>query len=168
MVGRRVEARRNDVLVLEAACQVFAESGVEAPVALVAQRAGVGMGSLYRRYPTKDALLRDVCVVGLEVAVEMVEKVSVEGDWERVLAAAAQAKVGRFVGLAAKSADGEVRKARERLDEAVGQALGRARFAGLRDDVTGADLLRVVEMLSAVEPVHLERCLALVVDGLRR
>ncbi|MEK8142820.1 helix-turn-helix domain-containing protein [Streptomyces sp. M10(2022)] len=53
----RADARRNRGRVLKAAREVFAAQGVDAPVSTVARRAGVGVATLYRRFPTRSALL---------------------------------------------------------------------------------------------------------------
>jgi AcrR family transcriptional regulator len=57
MTTLRADAERNRGLVLEAARSVFAEHGLEAGVAEVAERAGVGVATIFRRFPTKDDLL---------------------------------------------------------------------------------------------------------------
>lgn len=57
--GARADARRNRERVLDAARAVFAEHGIDAPMATVARRAGVGVATLYRHFPTRDALMRD-------------------------------------------------------------------------------------------------------------
>jgi AcrR family transcriptional regulator len=63
--GRRAEAARNDERILESARAVFvADPG--APISAVAAHAGVGVGALYRRYPSKEELLRKLCADGLE------------------------------------------------------------------------------------------------------
>ncbi|WP_221353546.1 TetR/AcrR family transcriptional regulator [Streptomyces beigongshangae] len=56
--GLRADARRNRARILVAARAVFAEHGIDAPVAAVARRAGVGVATLYRRFPTRDDLVR--------------------------------------------------------------------------------------------------------------
>lgn len=62
--GRRAEAARNDERILESARAVFvADPG--APISAVAEHAGVGVGALYRRYPSKEELLRTICADGL-------------------------------------------------------------------------------------------------------
>lgn len=62
--GRKAQAARNDELILEAARAVFvADPG--APISAVAERAGVGISALYRRYPSKEELLRKLCTDGL-------------------------------------------------------------------------------------------------------
>lgn len=56
--GLRADAQRNRGRILVAARAVFAEHGIDAPMATVARRAGVGVATLYRRFPTRDALVR--------------------------------------------------------------------------------------------------------------
>src|SRR3954449_122846 len=62
--GRRAQAARNDAAILEAARAVFI-ANPSAPIAEVAKRAGVGISALYRRYASKEALLRELCADGL-------------------------------------------------------------------------------------------------------
>ncbi|KUF19332.1 TetR/AcrR family transcriptional regulator [Streptomyces silvensis] len=71
----RADARRNRERILEAARQVFADQGVDAPTSAVARRAGVGAATLYRRFPTRDALVTaafaeqlDVCAAAFDEA----------------------------------------------------------------------------------------------------
>ncbi|MGM7424419.1 MULTISPECIES: TetR/AcrR family transcriptional regulator [unclassified Cellulosimicrobium] len=64
--GRQREARANDTAILAAAREVFALQGHGAPISEVAQRAGVGVGSVYRRYPTKEALVEALHVAAVE------------------------------------------------------------------------------------------------------
>lgn len=70
--GRRAQAARNDGLILQAARDVFT-SDPEAPISTVAQRAGVGIGALYRRYGNKEGLLRALCADGLHRYVREIE-----------------------------------------------------------------------------------------------
>lgn len=62
--GRKAQAARNDGLILEAARAVFLADAT-APISAVAERAGVGISALYRRYPSKEVLLRTLCHEGL-------------------------------------------------------------------------------------------------------
>ncbi|WP_435591525.1 TetR/AcrR family transcriptional regulator [Nocardia sp. bgisy118] len=62
--GRKAQAARNDGLILDAARAVFL-ADANAPIAAVAERAGVGISALYRRYPSKEVLLRTLCHEGL-------------------------------------------------------------------------------------------------------
>jgi len=56
----RADARRNREQLLRAAAETFAEQGVEASLDEIARRAGVGIGTLYRHFPSRDALIADV------------------------------------------------------------------------------------------------------------
>jgi AcrR family transcriptional regulator len=76
----RRDAAQNRDRVIAAANQVFAEQGLEAGVAEIARAAGVGMGTLYRRFPTKEALI-DALVRGvLEAIIEMATRALQEPD----------------------------------------------------------------------------------------
>ena len=78
--GRQAEARRNDRLILEAAREVFVEDP-DAPISAVAERAGVGIGALYRRYASKEELLRRLCSEGLRRYIAEAEAaLAEEGD----------------------------------------------------------------------------------------
>jgi AcrR family transcriptional regulator len=81
--GRKAQAARNDEAILSAARAVFlADPG--APVSAVAQAAGVGMSALYRRYPSKEDLVRRLCTIGLQTYIDIAEDcVNDDGDpWE--------------------------------------------------------------------------------------
>src|SRR5215475_4953452 len=78
--GRYAEAARNDRLVLDAAREVFTSQGFDAPVSAVAQRAGVGIGSLYRRYGSKTELLQRLCTLAMEQAIEAAQAALAVGD----------------------------------------------------------------------------------------
>src|SRR3981081_2261838 len=82
--GRQAGPRRTDRAVLDAAREVFAVHGPDASVAQVAARAGVGMGSLYRRYPTKEALLQHLCRASMDQQVAAAEEALQGGrdPWE--------------------------------------------------------------------------------------
>ncbi|MCQ0017811.1 TetR/AcrR family transcriptional regulator [Actinomadura madurae] len=64
--GPQARAARNDRALIEAAREVFIAQGFDAPVSAIAERAGVGMGSLYRRYATKEELLQRLCADSME------------------------------------------------------------------------------------------------------
>ena len=70
--GRRAGAARNDQRILQSARAVFVDDP-KAPIALVAERAGVGISALYRRYPSKEDLLRRLCADGLERYIAVAE-----------------------------------------------------------------------------------------------
>ena len=64
--GRRAEARRNNERILAAAREVLIEQGYDASMASIAERAGVGIGALYRRYPSKDELIVQMSIAGMD------------------------------------------------------------------------------------------------------
>ncbi len=72
MSGRRAQAVRNDGLILQAARAVFL-TDPGAPISEVAKRAGVGISALYKRYPSKEELLRKLCHDGLATYVAETE-----------------------------------------------------------------------------------------------
>jgi AcrR family transcriptional regulator len=70
--GRQAEAARNDERILEAARAVFVENPAS-PISEVARRAGVGISAVYRRFDSKEDLLRRLCSDGLDLFIEAVE-----------------------------------------------------------------------------------------------
>lgn len=70
--GRRAQAARNDEVILDAARAVFV-ANPDAPISAVAEHAGVGISALYRRYPSKEELLRKLCGDGLQRYIAEVE-----------------------------------------------------------------------------------------------
>ena len=81
--GRQAEARRNDLVVLEAARDVFTAQGADAPVSAVAKHAGVGMGTLYRRYGSKTELLQRLCVLAMDQALAAADDALAASDpWD--------------------------------------------------------------------------------------
>ena len=71
--GRQAQARRNDGVILTAAREVFLRDP-KAPVAAVAEAAGVGISALYRRYPSKEVLLQTLCADGLRRYIEVADE----------------------------------------------------------------------------------------------
>ncbi|WP_130796957.1 TetR/AcrR family transcriptional regulator [Streptomyces otsuchiensis] len=80
--GVRADARRNRERVLVAARTVFAERGIDAPMAAVARRAGVGVATLYRHFPTRDALVRAAFAQQMETCARaLTEALAVPDPW---------------------------------------------------------------------------------------
>jgi AcrR family transcriptional regulator len=77
--GRRQQAAQNDGAILDAAREVFL-ADPRAPIAAVAQRAGVGISALYRRYPGKEDLLRTLCHDGLRRFIAEAERAAGEPE----------------------------------------------------------------------------------------
>lgn len=174
--GRQAEARRNDDAVLEAARIVFATQGPDAPMSAVAAQAGVGMGSLYRRFATKAEMLNFLCEASLRQQIEIAEAALSLPDPLAALGlyvtGCVEHRVGVFTLLA-----GEIIPAaqtRALALEAHGlleRIVTRARGAGvLRPDVGGVDIYRLVELFSRRsfgDPAADQRLVVLVLDGLR-
>jgi AcrR family transcriptional regulator len=160
--GLRADATRNRVAILTAARQVFAEQGLRAPLEEIARRAGVGIATLYRRFPTRERL----------VAAALIEKII---QFER---AASQALAepdpwDGFAGLVRRicelqandrglsdllsmtlPASEEVERLRAKAHSHVAQLVARAKAAGrLRPDFAAEDLLLVLIANAAVAHV---------------
>jgi AcrR family transcriptional regulator len=179
--GRQAEAERNDRLVLDAAREVFATQGFDAPVSAVARRAGVGMGSLYRRYGSKTELLQRLCTLAMEQAIEAAETAAMAEDaWsglvEYVRTCVAFGS-GAFTPLAGTfQTTPDMWRASRHGRGLVETVVARAQRDGcLRPDVTALDVAWLVEQFSrrrAAAPTGEDdnvqrRLLAIALDGLR-
>jgi AcrR family transcriptional regulator len=166
----RADALRNRAAVLAAAEAVFAEHGTDAGVELVAERAGVGKATVYRSFPTKEALLAEVVSRQLDAWLEA--NASAEGDAMTVLrgllrAAAAAKVLGEGTGLASLA------RARERWLETLAAILARA-DGSLRADATAEEVTtlfggvcRVLVARGEADPEVWHRHAELVADAFR-
>lgn len=155
--GRRAEAARNDLRILDAARAVFT-ADPEAPIAAVAERAGVGIGALYRRYPSKDALLQRLSLDGLQRYLAAAEDaLADEGDpWSAFaqfmhhsLDEGTGSLTLRFAGRF--SATPELYRLGAAAQDATKRLLDRTRAAGaLRAEIEVGDLSLIFEQLQAV------------------
>ncbi|GAA0399772.1 TetR/AcrR family transcriptional regulator [Microbispora corallina] len=177
--ARRGRAARNDSVILDAARAVFLEDP-KAPIAAVAERAGVGMSALYRRYAGKEDLLRRLCHDGLRRFIAEAEAADAEPDgWaaftrflERVVEADVHSLTVHLAGTFTPTP--EMRRDAERAG-ALGAALaGRAAASGrLRRDVVTGDVGLVLEGCAAIrvpDPGRTRelrlRHLAMLLDGM--
>jgi AcrR family transcriptional regulator len=179
--GRQAEAERNDRLVLDAARTVVARHGPDASVAAIAAAAGVGMGSLYRRYGSKADLLRHLCTLAMQDTIGAAERALADPDPWAGLAAYIQACVAQRTGALGALAGSiettpEMWAISKRSREFQDKLLRRARQAGvLRPDVTALDVAWLIEALGRsgpAEPVAEDeiikrRLTAVAIDGLR-
>lgn len=177
----RADARRNVDALLEAAAAVFAVSGVDAPVREIAERAGVGMGTVYRHFPQRSDLVAavfrhqvDACADAAAVLARTHPAGEALAQWMQRYAAFIAAKRGLasalHSGLPAYEALREYFN--ERLQPALSALLHAAASAGeVRGDVEADDLLGAVASLcmqaSTDRPDQARRMVALLVDGLR-
>jgi AcrR family transcriptional regulator len=151
--ARRAEVERNDRALLEAARAVVAEDGAHASVATIAARAGVGVGTLYRRYRTKDQLFQRLCALTMgEYATAAEEGLALDDPWEGLahfVAAAVLAGTGALGPIAGEvEVTDEMSAVSARGDAAAEKVIRRAQAAGaLRDDVGPVDVALLIEQL---------------------
>jgi AcrR family transcriptional regulator len=180
--GRQAEARRNDLAVLDAARDVFTAHGADAPISAVAKRAGVGMGTLYRRYGSKTELLQRLCVLAMEQALDAAdEALKADDPWTGLadyIRACIEVRSGALASLAGQiETTAEMRSTARRGMACMARIAARAHQAGsLRADVTSLDMTWLIEQFSrrAPDPVDPEeernvrsRLVAIALDGLR-
>ncbi|GAA3089117.1 TetR/AcrR family transcriptional regulator [Streptosporangium carneum] len=176
----RADARRNYERLLAAAATAFAEQGTEASLEDVARAAGVGIGTLYRHFPTRRALLEAVLhdsMVTLDArARELLESGSPQEallEWLRHLVVHTTAYRGLAATLMSslRDPDSELYSSCETMRSNGARLLAAAQRAGaIRQDVTGADLMKLVNAIAwAAEHAEddADRLLGLVMDGLR-
>jgi AcrR family transcriptional regulator len=179
----RADAIRNRERVLEAAKAVFNQGGPEASLEAVARHAGVGIGTLYRHFPTREALYEAVYRREVEQLVELAKHLEAETapiealrQWLRAGVEFMATKKGMAAALAmaAHGSSELVAYSLERLTRALGDLLQRAMAAGdIRADIDPEDVLRtLVGMCYALDrPGWQAKVLRLVdvfIDGLRR
>ena len=177
----RADAARNRAKIVEAAKAAFSERGLETQMEDVARRAEVGVGTLYRHFPTKDALVRALIVDKMERMAE-VARAALEaegtdpwGAFEGVLVKGAEQQVAdRALAQVFASQPQEVFQSaiRDETDLAarLGELLMRAKRAGqARPDVEPEDIPTVMCGLGAVvqNGRNWQRYLRLMLDGFR-
>jgi AcrR family transcriptional regulator len=179
--GRRAQAARNDQLILEAARAVFV-ADPDAPIAAVADQAGVGMGAVYRRFPSKEELLRRLAGDGLRRYIAEAEAALADhGDpWTafagflgRIVDADTNSFTLRLAGAFTPTND--LYHDAASANQLTLALLERTKAAGaVRADLDGNDLSFLFEQLASVrlgDPARTRqlrhRYLALLLDGLR-
>jgi AcrR family transcriptional regulator len=150
----RADALRNRERVLEAAKAVFSAGGPDASLEAVARRAAVGIGTLYRHFPTREALFEAVYRREIEQLGELAEQLKGEAEpvealrrWMRSNVEVVATKKGMLAALApAMDGSSELYAySFDRLTKAVGALLDRAVAAGeIRADIGPEDLLRAL------------------------
>jgi AcrR family transcriptional regulator len=180
----RADARRNRALVLETAEAVFTAKGIAASTEEIARQAGVGIGTVFRHFPTKEALLEAIIVGRLRRLADEAESLSTADDPGAALFAFFTRAVDQsstkiaFVDALASSGvdvDDAIAEVGHDLRQAMGRLLSRAQRAGaVRDDVGVNELIALLAGTSrAAEFAGWDRdttarTLAVVFDGLRR
>ncbi|MET9256597.1 helix-turn-helix domain-containing protein [Streptomyces sp. NPDC003717] len=180
----RADALRNRERIVAAAREMFTEHGPDVPLDDIARRAGVGNATVYRNFPDRDALVREVVCSVMDRTAGAAEVALAEtGDafeaLERFVHVAADERISALCPMVATTFDKfhpDLEAARERVERLVAEVMDRARTAGqLRDDVGVGDLMIAVAQLSRPPAgtqcpnvdrfVH--RHLQLFLDGLR-
>ncbi|MEV6768103.1 helix-turn-helix domain-containing protein [Nocardia sp. NPDC051030] len=180
----RADARSNRDQILSAALAVFRERGTEVPMKEIADRAGVGVGTLYRRFPDRDALITATARAHLERLADMAATSSREESsaWlalTRFLRECAEMRLGAMFSaiepaahLAVQS-DPRLTETRTSVTDLITQMTRQAQDDGdLRTDLTPEDIghLMTLQIYTRAAESHssaINRVLAIVLDGLR-
>jgi len=180
----RADAQRNYARLLDAASAAFLEHGAD-DVSLeeIARRAGVGIGTLYRHFPTRQALLEAVYrdqVAALEARAQELLKAEPPGDaladWLRALMKFSSTKHSLTSALLASlGQDSDLLSSSSQVIRGAADALlARAQEAGVvRPDADSGDVIRLVHAVNIAtqrgpaDPGQADRMLTLILDGLR-
>jgi AcrR family transcriptional regulator len=179
----RKDAERNRKRILHAAAEVFSERGLDASLDDVARRAGVGVGTVYRRFPDKETLVAELFQDRIDELVAVAEQACAADDaWTGLvsflehIAATMSGDLGlRQMMLFATYGKDRVAYAREQMRPVVARLVARAQEAGqLRGDFSATDVPMIAFMLSKAteyaapaRPGLWQRYLALIIDSLR-
>jgi AcrR family transcriptional regulator len=175
----RADARRNYEKLIRAARDAFAADGASASLEAIARRAQVGIGTLYRHFPTRQDLLETVYVDEVEAICRSADDLADLEPWEALstwlkrfvgFAATKRALSDELVNLIDRDAD-VFRTCGASIFTAGTRLLERAQDAGVvRRDTDFADVGRLVggiAVVKAVDPGQVERLLDIALDGLR-
>lgn len=174
----RADAVRNRQRILAIAEATFASEGLGVSVDEVAARAGVGIGTLYRHFPTKDALFEAIVVERIAHSVAHAQALAESAAGEalpqlvRELVRNGEHKRDFVDALGARgfTFGPETTRMKDELRRAIGVLLGRAQAAGtIRKDVTAADIVALVRGIfaSGEDARSRQRHLEIVLAGLR-
>jgi AcrR family transcriptional regulator len=173
----RRDARHNRDRILDAACRCFASRGLDIGVDEIAEAAGVGVGTLYRRFPSKASLIHAILERRLDELQPAIDRALAAEDpsvglSELVTAMVAQQIDDRgFLQMLLLRDDSEALpdRIRRRFLSPLERLLARAQRAGLvREDIDPSDLPAILRMASAsaLAPSEWRRHLGVLLDGL--
>jgi AcrR family transcriptional regulator len=179
----RADAVKNRQRILEAAEAIFAAEGVSVPVDAVAERAGVGVGTLYRHFPTKEALFEAIVTTRLEILVEIAQShvgASDPGDalfsFLGEFAQQASAKHDLFDALSSAGIDikstcaGRVDEMKRSIDVLLQRAV---EARSVRSDISTEEMIGLVAGVcqsqghAGYDDATVQRLVKIVCDGLR-
>ncbi len=183
----RADARRNRDQIIAAARTIFAECGPEIPMEEIARSAGVGVGTLYRRFPDRDSLIRAVAVESFARVLEDAKAAAKEEPtaWQalvRLLYQSAELQLSVQLSMLSQRAlailkeDPAVSALREKLlAEVDGMVRGAQAEGRLRRDVGTGDIAQLFAMrlrppratTPEIARMAADRCTAIMIDGLQ-
>ena len=179
----RADAARNHEKILAAAEETFALEGVTVPIDLVAERAGVGIGTLYRHFPTKESLYEAIVMTRLTQLLELADEYAKDPDAGQALysflhefAGQAAQKKDLFEALSQAGIDFKARFSSliDELMAKVDALRSRAVDSGaVRSDVATADIIGLVvgschaAGQSGIDPAGLDRLINIVIAGIQ-
>lgn len=177
----RADAQRSFDALLQAAKDVFAIAGVDAPIRDIAAKAGLGLGTLYRHFPQRSDLIAAVFRREIDDCAEAASELALRHDAFEALRLWMQRFSAFFAtkrGLAGALHSGEPAYAalpghfEARLRPALERLLTAATAAGrIRSDIAAQDLLGAIASLSMTgvgEPAQAQKMVALLADGLQQ
>ena len=178
---RRADARRNREAIISAARAIVAEQGVEAQIQDVARKAGVGVGTVYRHFPTKDALMAELigqCALeNAEIARAALAEAPPQDAFSTLVLRAcesmeADAAKRRVWGVASDKAVAMAEESKGDMHEACREVITTAqRAGGLRKDFQPEDMpglmCGLAAAIDAQPPGGWERLVQFALDGLR-
>lgn len=182
--GLRKDAERNRQRVLAAARDLFAQRGLEATLNDVAKHANLGVGTVYRRFPSKEQLVEAVFEDAIDEVVCLAERALQQGDswsgfvWfvEQLCELTATDRGLREMVFSTAYDHSGVERVRLRLTPPISRLVGRAREDGyIRPDIESTDMPivsllagTVSEWAGPVKPDLWRRYIAIMLDGIRR
>ena len=179
----RADAARNRAAIVAVARDVFAEQGLEAPLETIAARAGVGIATLYRRFPSREKLVAAALTEKVAEYAEAAEQaLAVADPWDgfagfvqRICELQAGDRGLSDLLSMTLSANEQVEQLRRTANERVIMLIDRAKAGGLREDFVGEDLVllliataTVMHVTRADAPGAWRRFVALALDAFRR
>ena len=179
----RRDAERNRQRILDTAGLLFAERGLGVSLDEIARHAGVGVGTVYRRFPDKEQLIDALFEVRLgEILTVATDSLEVSDPWEalvhfleRSMELQVKDRGLKELLLGTSTAHARIEQGREQIQPIVEALLGRAQKAGVvRDDITVSDLMllqhaigEAAEYAREVAPEVWRRVMLIAFDGLR-
>ncbi len=176
---RRADARRNYEQLIEAGRTVFAEAGSGASLEEIARRAGVGIGTLYRHFPTRQALLEAVYVEEVEALSRSANELAELPPWDALTVwlrgyvsyATTKRALAEELSASAGAETTVFQLCKDAIFAAGAPLLQRAQESGaVRSDTDFTDVARMVFGIAAIpssDPEQIQRILDVALDGLR-